>query len=439
VSQRSCKTADTPAPEPLDPRVALNDVPRAEVRRSGYNALTHVQLVSPDMMRAPGCPGGLGRNPSLAAVTSMKPGLRARTLERCPTAAAVADRTGPRALRHARSPHFIRKVESLPQVLTEVAMDVVLGIDVGKADFHCALLVEDHQRSNSFPNSRLGFERLAAWLANRKVTQVHACLESTGGWSEELAAYLHERGHAVSVVNPSTVKAVGQSELSRTKTDKADAALIARYCRAMKPRLREPPSPSQQRLQRLGRRRVALLEMRVQETNRLQGPGIDAVRSSIEATIAFLDRQIEEIESEISTTINEDPTLRGKRELLKSIPGIAEGAATTLFGELPQLSEFRSSKALAAFVGLCPRQFRSGSSVAGSWLSKVGNAHVRRVLYWPAITAMRCNPVLKAFADRLRANGKRPKQIIAAAMRRLLVLAYGVLKSGRSFDPALHA
>jgi transposase len=316
-------------------------------------------------------------------------------------------------------------------------MDVVLGVDVGKTDFHCALLIDDHSRTNSFPNSRAGFERLATWLRNRRVDRVHACLEATGGWSEELAAFLHERGHQVSVVNPSTIKAFGQSELSRTKTDKADAALIARYCRAMKPRLWAPLSPSQQRLQRLGRRRVALDQMRVQEENRLQGPGIEEVRSSIEATIAFLTRQIEAIDAEIAGVIDDDPTLRGKRELLESIPGIGERVATTLLGELPQMTEFRNGKALAAFVGLCPREFRSGTSVAASWLSKVGNTHVRRVLYMPAITAMRCNPVLAAFATRLRTNGKRPKQIIAAVMRRMLILAYGVLKSARPFDPAL--
>jgi transposase len=318
-------------------------------------------------------------------------------------------------------------------------MDAVLGIDVGKADFHCALLIDGRSRSNSFPNSKAGFDRLAAWLQNRKVEKVHACLESTGGWSEELGTYLHERGHAVSIVNPTAIKGFGQSELSRTKTDKADAALIARYCSAMKPRLWEPPSPSQRRLQRLGRRRVALVEMRVQEDNRLQGPGVEEVRASIEATIAFLNRQIDEIEAEIAGTINQDPTLRAKREILESIPGIGERVATTLLGELPNLTEFRNGKAVAAFVGLCPREFRSGTSVAASWVSKAGNAHVRRVLYMPAIAAMRCNPVLVVFASRLRANGKRTKQIIVAVMRRLLVLAYGVLKSGRPFEPALHA
>jgi transposase len=337
------------------------------------------------------------------------------------------------------SPHFVRKVELLPPMLTGGRMDAVLGIDVGKADFHCALLVEGRLRSNSFPNSTAGFERLAVWLGPRKVGQIHACLESTGGWSEELGAFLHERGHAVSIVNPSVIKAFGQSELSRTKTDKADAALIARYCSAMRPRYWEPPSPAQRRLQRLGRRRVALVEMRTQESNRLQAPGVDEIRPSIEATITFLNRQIAEIESEISTTIDQDPTLRGQRELLQSIPGIGEVVAATLLGELPQLTEFRSGKALAAFVGLCPRQFRSGTSVAGSWLSKVGNARVRRILYWPAITAMRLNPILKAFAARLRTNGKRPKQVIAAVMRRLLVLAYGVLKSAKPFDPVFQA
>ena len=280
-----------------------------------------------------------------------------------------------------------------------------------------------------------GFERLAAWLRNRKINRVHACLESSGGWSEELGAFLHERGHAVSIVNPSAIKAFGQSELSRTKTDKADAALMARYCSAMKPPLWEPPSPAQRRLQRLGRRRVVLIEMRIQESNRLQSPGVEEIRSSIETTIAFLDRQITEIEAEISTTIDQDPKLRNQRELLESIPGIGEVVATTLLGEVPKIAEFRSGKALAAFVGLCPREFRSGTSVRASWLSKVGNVHVRRVLYLPAITAMRCNPILKAFAGRLRSNGKRPKQIIAAVMRRLLVLAYGVLKSGRPFAP----
>ena len=160
------------------------------------------------------------------------------------------------------------------------------------------------------------------------------------------------------------------------------------------------------------------------------------VRDSIEETLTFLDRQIKEIDAQIRSLISDDPTLRGQRELLTSIPGVGERLAVTILGELPNLSEFRSAKALSAFAGLCPREFRSGKSISTSWLSRSGNSHIRHMLYMPAVSAMRCNPVLKAFADRLRTGGKRGKQIIAAVMRRLLVLAYGVVKSGQPFDPA---
>lgn len=309
-----------------------------------------------------------------------------------------------------------------------------LGIDIGKFEFHCALLVGSKPHSNHFPNSAVGFERLHRWLANRHVERVHACLESTGGWSEELGTDLHAHGHIVSIVNPLAIKSFGQSELSRTKTDKADAALIARFCIAMRPTSWEPPSRLEQRLQRLARRRVALDHMRVQESNRLGAPGSNDVRQSLEATMTFLSRQIDEIDVEIRSIIDNDPTLRGKRELLTSIPGIGERLAVTMLGELPNLSEFRSAKALSAFVGLCPREFRSGRSVSASWLSKTGNAHVRAMLYMPAMAAIRSNPILKAFADRLRAAGKRNKQIIVAVMRRLLIMAYGVVKSGHPFD-----
>jgi transposase len=311
----------------------------------------------------------------------------------------------------------------------------ILGIDVGKSDFHCALSVKDQVRTNHFPNSKAGFVQLRRWLQNRGVDRVHACLEATGGWSEELALDLHGHGHVVSLVNPAAVKAFGQSELSRTKTDKADAGLIARFCSAMHPEPWQPPSATQRRLQQLARRRMALDDMRTQEKNRLEGPGISEVYDSIETTLDFLNEQIDEIDKQMRELIDEDPRLRANRQLLESIPGIGERLAVTLLGEIPNMSEFRNSKALAAFVGLCPREFRSGTSVSTSWLSRRGNSRVRRMLYMPAVVAMRCNPVLKAFAERLRLAGKRGKKVVAAVMRRLLVLAYGVLKTRQPFDP----
>lgn len=314
----------------------------------------------------------------------------------------------------------------------------ILGVDVGKWDLHCALIGEDDKpKAQSFPNSQLGFERLHKWLINRKVERVHACMEATGGWSEELAFFLHERGHVVSIVNAFAIKKFGESMLSRTKTDKADAQLIARYCAAIHPLAWKPPTAAERRLQQLVRRRAALIEMLVQERNRLAAPGGEASHASIERTIAFLEEQIKEIEEQIRSTIETDPTLRERKALLESIPGIAERTATTLLGEIPHLDEFESSRALSAFVGVCPREERSGRSVSRSWLSKLGNPAVRQALYFPAIIAIRFNPVLAPWARQLRARGKRPKQVIAAAMRRLLVLAYGVLRSRKPFDPVM--
>lgn len=117
----------------------------------------------------------------------------------------------------------------------------------------------------------------------------------------------------VSIVNPLPIKSFGRSELSRTKTDSADAALIARFCAAMRPEPWHPPSPAQRRLQQLVRRRAALDEMRVQERNRLEAPGADDVKGSIEETIAFLGQQIKQVEDEIKSVIDEDPTLRASR------------------------------------------------------------------------------------------------------------------------------
>ncbi len=311
----------------------------------------------------------------------------------------------------------------------------ILGIDVGKMNFHASMLFADGKTaSKSFPNNATGFEQLAKWISNRKVDFVHACLEATGGWSEALALYLHERGNVVSVVNPHRIKAFGQSEGLRTKTDGVDAALIARFCRSQSPSPWTPPKPAVRALQALVRRRQSLVEMRTQELNRAQGPEVDsAVVQSINELLAHLDRQIEAIDAQIERTIDDDPTLREHRELLESIPGIARRTATTIIGEMPDLAKFRDVKAVAAQAGLSPRHQQSGTNPGRSHLSKAGNAHLRQALYFPAIVAIKCNPTIRSFAGRLRARGKQPMVIVAACMRKLLTIAYGVLKSGRSF------
>jgi transposase len=317
----------------------------------------------------------------------------------------------------------------------EVSVDI-LGIDVGKREMHAVLLQQGRSVSKSMPNSAAGFQQLQTWLRNRKVRRVHACLEATGGWSEDLALALHEAGHVVSLVNPMRVKAFAHSEMLRTKTDRIDAALIARFCRMHAPEPWAPPALEIRILQGLVRRYQSLVQMRTEEQNRLQAPMVaSVVKTSIEATLAHLNREIDRVESEMRQLFDDYPPLRRQRELLTSIPGIGDTTAARILGEMPNIAEFRSVKAVAAYAGLSPRHYESGIIRWPSRIAKTGNASLRTALYFPAISAMRFNPRLRNFADRLRERRKSNMTIIAAVMRKLLTLAYAVLKSGRAFDP----
>ena len=313
-----------------------------------------------------------------------------------------------------------------------------LGIDISKSKFDVALLLPDgrlHHRV--FLNSPSGFQQLSNWLSKRRVNHVHACMEATGTYSEALALFLLNSGHIVSIINPAIIKAFAATEMSRTKTDKTDASLIARYCHLHQPPAWAPAPPEISELQALLRRLEALLEMRQQEVNRLAaGIQAESVVKSVTDHIAYLDEQIAHTQSTIKGHIDQNPSLKQQRDLLSSIPGVGDLTAAKLLSEIIDINHYRSARQVAAFAGLVPRHNESGSSVRGRpKLSKVGSPRLRKALYFPAIVATQHNPIIKAFSERLRERGKCPMQIIGAAMRKLIHIAYGVLKSGKPFDP----
>ncbi len=313
-----------------------------------------------------------------------------------------------------------------------------LGIDIAKEKFNvCLIDLDGRLKHKVFSNTTSGFAQLAAWLAPQRAAHTHACMEATGTYGERLALFLHQAGHTTSVVNPAAVKAFAASRLSRTKTDKVDAELIARFIVAQQPPRWTPPAPEIRELQALVRRLEALTEMRVAEENRLSaGIAVADVRSSVEELIAHLSEQIKRTEKLIRQHINRHPTLRQQSALLDSIPGIGETTAAALLAELTDIKQFESARQVAAYAGLVPRERRSGSSVRGrTRLSKIGNARLRKSLYFPAITALRCSPFFQAWAKGLRERGKCKMSVIGAAMRKLIHLAYGVLKTGQPFDP----
>jgi len=315
----------------------------------------------------------------------------------------------------------------------------IIGIDVAKKKFDVALLLGEKTLSGAFKNTAEGFAMFLRWLERHEVERVHACMEATGTYGEDLATYLHSAGHVVSVVNPAKIKGFAQSELSRTKTDKADAALIARFCRAMQPEPWQPPTPEVKELQSLVRRLESLNDMLNQERNRLAiTRGI--ARESIERTIKHIETEIATTKRLIREHLDRDPALRNRRDLLESIPGIGPATSAMVLAEFGDVTRFQDARHMASFCGLTPRHRQSGSSVRGkSMLSKTGSARIRKALFMPALSAITYNPVIRAFRERLAMNGKSRMLIVGAIMRKLVHIIYGVLKSGRPFDPAIAA
>lgn len=328
------------------------------------------------------------------------------------------------------------KVVPKEQIFKERPMlKTILGIDVAKSKLDVALMIGDKTLVKRFDNNKKGFKLLRGWLASLHIEKVHACLEATGTYGEAIAEFLYEHGHRVSVVNPFQIKSHANSQLRRNKTDKADARIIADFCLKTETQDWQPLPPEVKQLQALTRRIEALAEMLQMEENRKE-VAPDAARPSIDRMIETLKNEIDSITRLIKDHINNNPNLKRQSDLLQTIPGIGEKSVRLLLGEL-QFGQFKSARDLAAHAGVTPRKSQSGTSLNSTRLSKIGSSRIRKALYFPAITALKYNEVIKQFAQRLSQNGKTPMQIICAVMRKLLHIAYGVIKNDRHFDPTL--
>jgi transposase len=246
-----------------------------------------------------------------------------------------------------------------------------VGIDVSKLKLDVARLRGGKTRSKVFENNRSGFVALAAWLAQDGVAtqNAHLCLEATGPYSEALALWLSDAGWCVSVVNPARVKGFAQSELTRNKTDQADAGLLARFCAALAPERWSAPSVAVRQLRSLVERLQALKDMQQQELNRLEAAHASndvLAKHDINAHLAYLEGAIKRLQSEIDRHIGGHPELHDDAELLTSIPGLGRVTVAKILAYAGQISRFDSAKALSAFAGVCPQQRMSGTSVKGN-------------------------------------------------------------------------
>jgi len=315
---------------------------------------------------------------------------------------------------------------------------MILGVDISKDKVDVALFEGKRALgSGQFANTVAGFKKLNKWLNNKGADPVWVCLEATGRYGEGVAEYFYEAGHEVSMVNPARIKRYAESQLRRNKTDQIDAVVIADFCRTQEPPLWTPPTLQKRELQEMSRRMEALIEQRTRETNRFKsGQGCEVVLESLQDSLSFLDEQIGKLEKRIREHIDRHPDLKEEFELLTSIRGIGDKTAIKLMAELPDVKRFDSVGQVVAYAGLSPQQHTSGSSVhKRSRLTKIGKQTLKTAMYFPALSAIRFNPMVKALAKRLEGRGKDKMVIVGAAMRKLLQLVYGVLKSGKPFDP----
>lgn len=314
-----------------------------------------------------------------------------------------------------------------------------VGVDVSKAKLDAALLKADGKyRCKVFPNDTAGFQHLLQWIqanvSDSKV-EVQVCMEATGSYHEALALHLFDQGMKVSVVNPLLVKRFIEVDGVRNKTDAGDAKCLARFCRMTSPELWEAPSAGVRTLQALVLRLDTLQEMLQSERNRLD-VAHGAVQQSIRDVIAGLEKSIQAVQEQIRKTIDDDPDLQQRRDLLESIPGLGEKTIPQLLAYIGKPERFKNVKALIAYASLAPLIRQSGSSLnQHKGTHPQGHRELKSALYYPAMVAGKYNPLVAAFWQRLKAQNKPGKVIVVACMHKLLAIAYGVLKSGKPFNP----
>jgi transposase len=307
---------------------------------------------------------------------------------------------------------------------------VFVGVDVSKdrLDVH----VLPSQAAFSVERTSAGVAALAERLAELDPALV--AMEATGGFETIVAAGLAAAGLPLAVINPRQIRAFAQAVGKRAKTDPLDAQVIARFAQAVQPEPRAVADEQAQALGELVARRRQLVEMMVAERNRRRSLNQPRLIKGVDRVLAALQQELTTIERDIDETIRGSPVWREAEELMTSVPGVGEKTAHSLLAELPELGRL-DHKRIAALAGLAPYNRDSGR-FRGQRCISGGRGPVRTALYMAATVAARHNPVLKTFADRLRAAGKRPKQVLIAVARKLLLILNAILRERRPWQPA---
>ena len=298
-----------------------------------------------------------------------------------------------------------------------------VGIDVAKDHFDVHSLPQGSSRT--LPYNAKGLRLLLDGL--RPLGHCLIVLEATGGYERSLIATLIDAQFAVALVNPRQVRDYARGIGRLAKTDRIDAAVLARFAREVQPYPLAKTPEKQRELDELVGRRRQLIDLQTAESNRRETTTGKLARQSIHQVLKVLAGQIERLDAAIAALIESDDDWRQRRQLLESVPGIGTVTSVTLIAELPELGHLNRQE-IAALVGVAPFNHDSGK-LRGSRSIYGGRASVRQCLYMAALSAQRCNPILHRFAERLKKAGKKFKIVITACMRKLLVLLNVMVKT----------
>ena len=309
------------------------------------------------------------------------------------------------------------------------ASTIFIGIDVSKDRLDVAVL----PGGEVFAVNRdtAGIDDLAARLA--PLLPAAVALEATGGFETVVAATLGAAGLPVVVVNPAQVRAFGRALGQRAKTDPIDARLIAAFAAATRPAIRPLPDEATTRLADLIARRRQIIAMMVAERQRLKRFAERRLQRSITRLLEALQRELSELDTEIDGDVRSSPAWRENENLLTSVPGIGHTIARTMIAELPEIGQL-DRRQIAALAGLAPWTRQSGQWKGRSFIGG-GRASVRAALHMGAVTAIRHNPALKAFRDRLIAAGKPKMVALVAVARKLLTILNAIIRDRTPWQP----
>ena len=300
-----------------------------------------------------------------------------------------------------------------------------IGIDVSKATLDVAF---NHQTRDieAFANDLSGHNELLAKLPDAETALI--VIESTGRYEQQLSVALVDVGHIVAIVNPRQVRDFAKAHGILAKTDRIDASVIAKFGEQVRPRAVAKTKKLQGELDQLVTRRRQIIATRTAEKNRKKQPGnTKFVVKSLLKSIKHLEKELKLVDSEIARLVQSDDDWKERHEVLQSAPGMGPVTSNTLIAELPELGELNRQK-IASLVGVAPFNRDSGT-MKGRRTIFGGRKAVRTALYMATLSARRCNPVIKEFADRLKQQGKSPQLIIMACMRKLLVILNTMVKT----------